>query len=51
MSDDRQADQPEAPAPPRKKKPYEAPRVLTDEAFETISLACSLKMGVKKNFT
>jgi len=25
--------------------------VLTDEAFEQISLACSMKFGAKKNFT
>jgi hypothetical protein len=33
------------------KAPYEPPRVLTDEAFEQISLACTMKFGVKKNFT
>ena len=33
------------------RRPYESPRVLTDEAFEQISLACSMKMGVKKNLT
>lgn len=31
--------------------PYEPPRVLTDEAFEQISLACGRKFGTKKNFT
>ena len=36
----------------KKKLPYEPPRVLTDEAFEQISLACSIKHGQKqKNFT
>ena len=34
-----------------KKKPYEPPRILTDEAFEQISLACMTKFGTKKNFT
>ena len=33
------------------RRPYQPPRILTDEAFEQISLACSTKMGVKKNFT
>jgi hypothetical protein len=37
--------------PAKKKKPYEPPRVLTDEAFEQLSLACTTKMGTKKNFT
>ena len=38
---------------PRAKRPYAPPRVLTDEAFEQISLACApgLKMTTKKNFT
>jgi len=35
----------------RAKRPYEPPRVLTDEAFEQISLACRTKTGTKKNFT
>lgn len=35
----------------RAKQPYEPPRVLTDEAFEQISLACTKKFGSKKNFT
>ena len=38
-------------SPPKQKRPYEPPRVLTDEAFEQLSLACSTKMGTKKNFT
>ena len=33
------------------RRPYQPPRILTDEAFEQISLACSTKNGVKKNFT
>jgi hypothetical protein len=40
--------------PARRKLPYEPPRILTDEAFEQISLACTQKpsSGVtKKNFT
>ena len=38
---------------PRTKRPYAPPRVLTDEAFEQISLACTnaQKMTTKKNFT
>ena len=43
-------DDAEKPAP-KKKLPYEPPRVLTDEAFEQISLACSTKHGKNKNFT
>jgi hypothetical protein len=39
------------PGRPGAKRPYERPRVLTDEAFEQISLACSMKFGAKKNFT
>jgi hypothetical protein len=35
----------------RAKAPYEPPRILTDEAFEQISLACMTKIGTKKNFT
>jgi hypothetical protein len=35
----------------RTKAPYERPRILTDEAFEQISLACMTKIGAKKNFT
>ncbi|HEV8634123.1 MAG TPA: hypothetical protein VG370_07785 [Chloroflexota bacterium] len=42
--------QPNQP-PPKRKRPYEPPRVLTDEAFEQLSLACSTKIGTKKNFT
>ena len=37
--------------PPKPKRPYEPPRVLTDEAFEQLSLACTTKAGTKKNFT
>ena len=33
------------------KRPYEPPRILTDEAFEQLSLACTTKLGLKKNFT
>lgn len=33
------------------RRPYEPPRVLTDEAFEQLSLACMMKFGTKKNFT
>lgn len=33
------------------RRPYEAPRVLTDEAFEQISLACTAKMTTHKTFT
>ena len=40
-----------ARAPAGAKKPYEPPRVLTDEAFEQIALSCSMKMTTKKNFT
>lgn len=35
----------------RPKLPYEAPRILTDEAFEQISLLCDTKHGTHKNFT
>jgi hypothetical protein len=45
------ADGPGDRAPQRAKRPYEPPRVLTDEAFEQISLACRTKTGTKKNFT
>ena len=38
-------------APRQGKRPYEPPRVLTDEAFEQIALACNSKMTTKKNFT
>jgi hypothetical protein len=38
-------------APGKTKRPYEPPRVLTDEAFEQLSLACTTKLGPKKNFT
>lgn len=46
----RRQPQPNQP-PPKRKRPYEPPRVLTDEAFEQLSLACSTKIGTKKNFT
>jgi hypothetical protein len=42
---------PPGQSPPKPKRPYEPPRVLTDEAFEQLSLTCSSKMGTKKNFT
>ena len=45
------SERPEEPPKPKKKLPYEPPKVLTDEAFEQISLACSIKHGGKKNFT
>jgi hypothetical protein len=48
---DRSARDGDKHAPKRTKAPYERPRVLTDEAFEQISLACSMKFGTKKNFT
>ena len=55
MSDSDRRGLPERSASDRatsvKKKPYEPPRVLTDEAFEQLSLACTTKMGTKKNFT
>lgn len=38
-------------ANPPIKRPYEPPRVLSDEAFEQLSLACMMKFGTKKNFT
>lgn len=50
MEQERTEEAPEK-APPRAKKPYVPPRVQTDEAFEQLSLACSTKMGIKKNFT
>lgn len=38
---------------PRRKLPYEPPRVLSDEAFEQISLTCTVKHGPPhdRNFT
>ena len=55
MPDDRRREprDGETPGPPPKKRRYDPPRVLTDEAFEQISLACSAarKMTAKKNFT
>jgi len=48
----RKGQRPEQPVPAvQGKQPYEPPRVLTDEAFEQISLACMMKFGSKKNFT
>jgi hypothetical protein len=38
-------------APRRACEGPKPPRVLTDEAFEQLSLACTTKMGSKKNFT
>jgi hypothetical protein len=46
----RQASTDGSDARPRR-APYEPPRIMTDEAFEQISLACTTKMGTKKNFT
>jgi len=45
-------DDTDAPRPKTKRR-YEPPRVLTDEGFEQISLACTSarKMTTKKNFT
>ena len=52
MPESNQNDRDQRAQPPTKARlPYEPPRVLTDEAFEQISLACSKKFGSKKNFT
>jgi len=38
-------------APPRKKRPYQPPRIVSEDAFEQLALACSSKKGSHKNFT
>lgn len=51
MEKQRSEERPGQPAPAKPKRPYEPPRIVSDEAFEQLSLACSTKLGTKKNFT
>ena len=33
----------EPPEPPKERKPYEKPQVISEEVFETLALSCALE--------
>jgi hypothetical protein len=45
MSHDERDREPEAPAATAPRKPYEPPRIVSEEVFETLALACGKASG------